>query len=70
MNDECDSSGAYGVNDFYPCAGICRVDPESGYCIGCGRPVFLPPPSDPGPVAEKSPEQQSSADPRKNPKAV
>jgi predicted Fe-S protein YdhL (DUF1289 family) len=23
---------------FYVCAGICRTDPDSGDCIGCGRP--------------------------------
>jgi predicted Fe-S protein YdhL (DUF1289 family) len=22
----------------YICVGICRVDPESGVCLGCGRP--------------------------------
>lgn len=22
----------------YPCVGVCMTDPESGYCIGCGRP--------------------------------
>ncbi|MBS1229083.1 MAG: hypothetical protein H6R17_2360 [Proteobacteria bacterium] len=26
----------------YICVGICRIDPESGSCLGCGRP---PPPS-------------------------
>lgn len=20
-----------------PCVAICRIDPDSGYCIGCGR---------------------------------
>ena len=24
----------------YICVGICRVDPESGICQGCGRPSF------------------------------
>ena len=29
------------VNDFdYICVGICRVDPESGSCLGCGRPPW------------------------------
>ncbi len=23
---------------FYVCAGICRVNPETNRCIGCGRP--------------------------------
>ena len=21
----------------YPCVGICMNDPDTGYCIGCGR---------------------------------
>lgn len=24
--------------DDYLCVGICMVDPDSGYCLGCGRP--------------------------------
>jgi hypothetical protein len=24
---------------FYVCAGICRIDPETSTCVGCGRPV-------------------------------
>ena len=24
----------------YLCVGICRVDPESGVCLGCGRPSW------------------------------
>lgn len=24
--------------DIYPCVGICMTDPDSGYCLGCGRP--------------------------------
>lgn len=31
------------TNDFdYICVGICRVNADSGVCLGCGRP---PPPS-------------------------
>ena len=22
----------------YICIGICMADPDSGYCLGCGRP--------------------------------
>lgn len=22
----------------YQCVGICMTDPDSGYCLGCGRP--------------------------------
>jgi hypothetical protein len=24
--------------DPYICVGVCMVDPDSGYCLGCGRP--------------------------------
>lgn len=34
--------------DLYPCVGICMADPDSGYCLGCGRPPL----GDPGIVAE------------------
>lgn len=27
-------------DDLYVCAGICRVDDDSGCCIGCGRPTY------------------------------
>jgi hypothetical protein len=30
-------------NDFYPCVGICMADPDSGYCLGCGRPPLESP---------------------------
>ena len=34
------------TEDLYPCVGICQNDPETGYCIGCGRPpADLPPPA-------------------------
>jgi uncharacterized protein len=29
------------MNDFedeYLCVGVCMADPDSGYCLGCGRP--------------------------------
>ncbi|WP_288130608.1 DUF1289 domain-containing protein [Accumulibacter sp.] len=25
-------------NEEYFCVGICMPDPDSGYCLGCGRP--------------------------------
>ena len=25
--------------DDYPCVGVCTVDVDSGYCLGCGRPL-------------------------------
>jgi hypothetical protein len=33
---------------LYQCVGICMADPDSGYCLGCGRPPL----SAPGIVAE------------------
>ena len=24
--------------EIYVCVGICQPDPDSGYCMGCGRP--------------------------------
>ncbi|MDR1995452.1 DUF1289 domain-containing protein [Azonexus sp.] len=24
--------------DPYLCVGVCMADPDSGYCLGCGRP--------------------------------
>lgn len=35
----------------YLCVGICMADPDSGYCLGCGRPPL----QSPGIVAEASP---------------
>ena len=35
-------------DDDYLCVGICMADPDSGYCLGCGRP--------PLPVAATTPE--------------
>jgi hypothetical protein len=26
--------------DDYPCIGVCTPDPETGLCIGCGRPLL------------------------------
>jgi hypothetical protein len=39
--------------DLYPCVGICTTDPDSGYCLGCGRPPerVLPEPETPTPTA-------------------
>lgn len=27
----------------YLCVGICMADPDSGYCLGCGRPPLVSP---------------------------
>ncbi|MDR2188776.1 MAG: DUF1289 domain-containing protein [Azonexus sp.] len=29
--------------DPYPCIGICTTDPETGCCLGCGRPPLPAP---------------------------
>jgi len=51
MNDE--------TEDLYPCLGICQTDPDTGYCIGCGRPpeddaaeATPAEPADPPPAAD------------------
>lgn len=29
--------------ELYPCIGICTPDPDSGCCLGCGRPPLESP---------------------------
>jgi hypothetical protein len=45
------------------CVGICLIDPESGYCMGCGRRSidFGPAAADttPEPECSQKPEQPS-----------
>ena len=31
------------LEDDYPCVGVCMVDAETGYCLGCGRPLSVEP---------------------------
>ena len=38
MNAEC--GGA--VEEYWACAGICRVNPDTRRCVGCGRPWYDP----------------------------
>ena len=49
--------------DQYLCLGICMADPDSGYCLGCGRPPLGAPEI----VAEAAPRSNqpanTSADP-------
>lgn len=26
---------------LYQCIGYCQVDPDTGYCLGCGRPSMV-----------------------------
>lgn len=48
---------------YYVCVGICQADPDSGYCLGCGRPPL----ESPGIVAEAAvmviPVQAAGNDP-------
>jgi hypothetical protein len=47
--------------DQYICVGICMSDPDSGYCLGCGRPPL----GSPDVVVEvmaPTPAEQISAD--------
>jgi len=30
-------------DDPWICVGICMADPDSGYCLGCGRPPLPAP---------------------------
>jgi len=43
--------------DLYPCVGICMADPDSGYCLGCGRPPLAAPDS----IAERNPPDIATA---------
>ena len=48
--------------DLYQCTGVCMADPETGVCMGCGRPplggpdvaieLVLPPRDPPRPTAD------------------
>lgn len=51
-------------NDI-PCVGICLIDPDSGYCLGCGRPPLPLPDGVQRIVAEAAPrcrEARQTAD--------
>lgn len=34
------------MDDQYECIGICERDPDSGICLGCGRPLTESGPAD------------------------
>jgi hypothetical protein len=38
--------------EHYHCVGICMADPDSGYCVGCGRPP-MPSPTNTNVVVEE-----------------
>lgn len=41
--------------DPYICVGVCMTDPDSGYCLGCGRPPLAAPAGEV--VVEEAPAQ-------------
>lgn len=49
--------------ELYQCVGICMADPDSGYCLGCGRPPL----GAPGIVAEVTVPTLASQPPSSNP---
>jgi hypothetical protein len=42
------------AEDDYLCVGICMPDPDSGYCLGCGRPPLPVSPGTQGIVVEEA----------------
>lgn len=48
------------TEDEYPCVGICTIDSESGYCLGCGRPPSAVRLNTPGVIAETTHENARS----------
>ena len=43
------------LEDDYLCVGVCMFDPDSGYCLGCGRPPEPASEGDQGIVVEEAP---------------
>ena len=48
--------------DPYICIGVCMADPDSGYCVGCGRPPLPSPESEAPATAPAVPAQPESTD--------
>lgn len=48
---------------LYPCVGICMADPDSGYCLGCGRPPLASPVVVAEPVTVNRENPPKSGDP-------
>lgn len=46
----------------YYCVGVCMADPDSGYCVGCGRPP-LPSPANTVVVVEERSSAHAEAMP-------
>ncbi|HEX6734162.1 MAG TPA: DUF1289 domain-containing protein [Azonexus sp.] len=51
-------------DEFYPCVGICMADPDSGYCLGCGRPPLGTPTvvAEPAPAVEQPAYREADTD--------
>ncbi|NJD26603.1 MAG: DUF1289 domain-containing protein [Betaproteobacteria bacterium] len=49
--------------EIYPCVGICTPDPDSGYCLGCGRPPLASPEVVAEPVAVNLVPRPKTSDP-------
>lgn len=47
--------------ELYMCIGICTPDPDSGYCLGCGRPP-LGSPEVVAEIAAQAPPQAANPD--------
>ncbi len=48
--------------DLYPCVGVCMSDPETGVCMGCGRPPLGSPEVAIEVVSPPPPKTQASND--------
>lgn len=49
--------------DLYQCVGICMADPDSGYCLGCGRPPLGAPAIVAEPASTAQQPAYATADP-------
>jgi hypothetical protein len=50
------------TQEFYVCAGICRIDSETSTCVGCGRPVVELKVQADTTIVEKMPRQRTGPD--------
>lgn len=49
--------------ELYQCVGVCMTDPDSGYCLGCGRPPLDAPDIVVEVVIPTSPTPTNGSDP-------
>ncbi|MEO8410457.1 MAG: DUF1289 domain-containing protein [Propionivibrio sp.] len=50
------------LDEFYPCVGVCMTDPDSGYCVGCGRPPAGTPGTEVDPAGQPDADNQADAE--------